>query len=172
MRKIFILHNFFVQILEHFKNYLKNRKDIKKYNIFRIIPHRRVTSKNTYNKEEIFDLYQLGTFSTSQEDSSINIHQENLELVELQAQTEYERHYHKNSTAIIYIISGSGEFLLDEKQIQYNGHKRIVIPEGVMHGFRTSTQTFFLSIQTPPIIDPQSNYIDIHYEKELKNEEN
>ncbi|MBN9412757.1 MAG: cupin domain-containing protein [Candidatus Paracaedimonas acanthamoebae] len=156
------LHNLFIKISTRARNYLKINNDIQRYHIFNGIPHQRITSK-----KEIFDLYQLGIFSSSDQKIA-----ENLELVELQPNANYRPHYHKNSTATIYIILGSGEFILNEKHIIYNPGKRILIPAGIMHGFQTKTRTLFLSIQSPPIIDPQNKHIDIHYEKENSYEEN
>lgn len=168
MENTFSLDNLFVQISSKLKSYVRSNKDIPRYHIFKAIPHRRVTSKNTYGKEEIFDLYQLGIFSASDVNSLASAKKsqkelENLELVELQPKAEYRPHYHKNSSAIIYIILGSGTFMLDEKSIEYNAHKRIFIPAGAMHGFHTHTRTLFLSIQSPPILNPENEHIDIYY---------
>ncbi|WP_032112535.1 cupin domain-containing protein [Candidatus Paracaedibacter symbiosus] len=166
------LCNLFIQISTKLKSCFKSNENISRYHILKAIPYRRVTSKNTYGKEEIFDLYQLGIFSSA---SGVNLLAsagrgqetlENLELVELQPQAEYRPHYHKNSSAVIYIILGSGTFMLGEKNIEYNANKRIVIPAGVVHGFHTQTRTLFLSIQSPPILNPKSEHIDIYYEKE------
>ena len=118
-----------------------------KYDIFKTIPHQRVVSDHG-NSKEIFDLYQCGIFKN-------NSLEENLEFVELPPQAEYSQHYHKNSFAIIYVISGTGQFQLAENLIEYKPGIRIVIPAGVMHGFKTDTLTLFLSIrESPPIIDP------------------
>lgn len=124
--------------------------------IFASIPHKRVVSKNGHG-EEIFDLYQCGSFKNGNDD-------ENLELVELSAESQYRPHYHKNSFATIYIISGTGEFILDKQQIQYNPGLRIHIPAGALHGFRTKDKTLFLSIQSPSIIDRNTQEVDLYYE--------
>jgi quercetin dioxygenase-like cupin family protein len=139
-----------------------------RYSIFKSIPHRRVVSENA-GTQEFFDLYQLGTFtapSFCQPNSEEQTIQENVELVELQPQAEYRPHYHKNSTAVIFIISGSGTFLLGEERMDYQAGKRIVIPAGYMHGFNTHTPTLFLSIQSPPIINSVTGQIDLHYHNE------
>ncbi|MDF2867950.1 MAG: hypothetical protein K0S11_1420 [Gammaproteobacteria bacterium] len=152
------------------KSRFSRRASSSSYTIFNSIPHRRVISKNAVN-EEIFDLYQLGTFSAPSTSFYEEVNeeyemQENVELVELQPQTEYRPHYHQNSAAVIYIASGYGTFLLGDKCIDYRTGKRIVIPAGLMHGFNTQTRTLFLSIQSPPIIDPTTGEVDLHYHNE------
>lgn len=135
-------------------------------------PHKRVC--NTENEtQEIFDLYQLGLFSAPDSflanhiEKSIQNAQpiyENLELVELQPESSYKPHFHQKSAAVIYIISGAGDFLLGDVNMKYHSGMRMVIPAGVLHGFKTHTRTLFLSIQSPPIIDPDTQNIDLQYE--------
>ena len=132
------------------------------YEIFKSIRHQRVVSKRS-NIEEIFDLYQCGVFKKQ----SI---EETVELVELQQKLEYRPHYHEKSSAVVYVISGTGLFQLAENLIDYKPGLRIDIPAGVVHGFKTKTPTLFLSIQSPPIIHPENGEIDLHYEKEGNHE--
>lgn len=143
------------------------------YDIFKSLPYKRVVDAN--QKSEIFDLYQLGSFTVT--DASIftalnkeQTKQEHIELVELQAKTIYRPHYHKNSSAIIYICIGTGIFILGKQQIEYQPGKRVLIPAGTSHGFKTNTCTLFLSIQSPSIVDPVTGQIDIHYDEVLSNE--
>lgn len=126
------------------------------YEIFKSIPHQRVVSKQEQT-EEIFDLYQCGIFKNQSLE-------ENVELVELRPESEYSPHLHKKSSAVVYVISGMGLFQLAEKLIAYQPGLRIDIPAGMLHGFKTKTPTLFLSIQNPPIIDPDNGQIDLHYE--------
>jgi quercetin dioxygenase-like cupin family protein len=132
------------------------------HEIFKSIPHQRIVSKRD-NVEEIFDLYQCGIFDNNSQDEIV-------ELVELQPQSEYIPHYHKNSSAIVYIISGTGLMQLKDNLIEYKPGTRISIPAGVMHGFKTTTRTLFLSIQSPPIINSQTGQIDLHYEAGAQDE--
>lgn len=126
------------------------------HEIFKLLPHQRVISKHA-NNEEIFDLYPCGLFKN-------NLLMENIELVELQPHSQYRPHYHKNSSAVIYIISGTGMLLLSNSLIEYKQETRFTIPAGMTHGFQTKTRTLFLSIQSPPIIHPVNGHIDLHYE--------
>lgn len=137
--------------------------------------HQRVC-KNENGTEEIFDIYQLGlflapdSFLSSYINESIKNNEsthEILELVELQPNAEYKLHFHKKSAAIIYIISGTGIFLLGSHAIDYHPGRRVIIPAGILHGFKTDTRTLFLSIQSPPIIDPQTQQIDLHYQEDI-----
>lgn len=126
------------------------------HDIFESIPYQRIVSKRNH-VEEIFDLYQCGIFHH-------NSLEENIEFVELQPESEYSSHYHKKSSAVVYVISGKGTFQLAESIIDYKPGIRIDIPAGVLHGFKTKTATLFLSIQSPPIINPNNGEIDLHYE--------
>ncbi|OGT45139.1 MAG: hypothetical protein A3E83_07630 [Gammaproteobacteria bacterium RIFCSPHIGHO2_12_FULL_41_20] len=126
------------------------------YEIFKSIPHQRVVSKQA-QAEEIFDLYQCGIFKNRS-------FEENIELVELRPESEYSPHFHKKSSAVVYVISGTGLFQLGENLIEYQPGIRIDIAAGVLHGFKTKTPTLFLSIQSPPIINPENGEIDLHYE--------
>jgi quercetin dioxygenase-like cupin family protein len=132
------------------------------YEIFKSIPHQRVVSKQAHD-QEIFDLYQCGIFNN-------NFTEENVELVELQPLSEYSPHFHKNSSAVVYVISGTGFFQLAGNLIEYKPGIRIDIPAGVIHSFKTNTPTLFLSIQSPPIINPDNGEIDLHYENGDKHE--
>lgn len=131
------------------------------YEIFKSIHHQRIVSK--IHDEEIFDLYQCGIFNN-------NCTEENVELVELQPLSEYRPHFHKKSSAVVYVISGTGFFQLAENSIAYKPGIRIDIPAGVIHGFKTNTPTLFLSIQSPPIINPDNGDIDLHYVNGEKHE--
>ncbi len=125
------------------------------YDIFKSIPHQRVVSKHGAT-EEIFDIYPCGLFQSPN-------HHENVELVALQPQAQYLPHFHQQSAAVLYIISGSGILQLAHQHIKYQPGMRITIPAGFVHGFKTSTRTLFLSIQSPPIIHPENGEIDLHY---------
>jgi len=125
------------------------------------------------NKNEIFDVYHLGSFlapdSLLKEFSGYNQNNdiyENMELVEIQENFNYKPHYHKKSSAIIYIILGGGQFILGSKAIDYCKGTRIKVPAGEIHGFNTKEKTIFLSIQTPSIVDQITGEIDIFYSKD------
>lgn len=126
------------------------------YDIFKTIPHKRVTSSEL-NAPEVFDLYQCGIFNHKQS-------QKNIELVELYPKIRYRSHYHKNSSAVIYIITGQGYFVLGHQQHAYSNGSCFDVPAKKLHGFHTQTHTLFLSIQSPPIIDPLDGSIDLYYE--------
>lgn len=125
------------------------------HELLRCIPHQRVVTQRA-NREETFDLYQCGLFQADTQE-------ENIEFVELQPESEYSLHYHQKSVAIVYVIAGTGFFHLENNNIEYQPGLRLVIPQGVLHGFKTITRTLFLSIQTPPIINPDNGEIDLYY---------
>ena len=115
-----------------------------------------------------FNLLKLGLYPAPKEgapDSETNHSFENIELVMIQARSNSRRHYHKHSDAVVYIVSGQGKLLLGSEAIDYEPNMKIAIPQRTMHGFATDTETVFLSIQNPHIIDPVTGQIDIHYEE-------
>lgn len=130
---------------------------------------------------EVFDLWQLGVFPVNQfvggalcnaaaAASSMSVDaasatEETLELVQLQPNSMYQPHSHTHAAAVVWIISGTGDLLLGGQRLPYKAHQRFILPNGVPHGFHTQEATFFLSIQSPPIIDKNTGSIDIHYDQ-------
>lgn len=125
------------------------------YEIFKSLPHQKITISPN-QQTETFDIYQCGFFQ-------YHLHEENIELVELPSKKRYTPHYHKLSTAIIYVIMGEGIFNLGDKYMEYFPGLRIVIPSNTLHAFQTHSTTLFLSFQSPAIITDNGE-IDIHYE--------
>lgn len=101
---------------------------------------------------EDMSIYRLGIFQNSSYD-----------LVGINAGQTYFPHYHKNSSARVYIIYGQGNAILNNREIPYRPQDIFEIKKGVSHGFSPIKNTLFLSIQTPPIIDSENKKIDIHY---------
>ena len=139
--------------------------------LFKSIPHQRVVSKNV-RAAEVIDLYSLGLFKVQHSHlaqcvAGTSEIVENIELVALQPQSEYKPHYHKYSAAVIYIVQGSGTFRLGDTVSDYYPGKHISIPAGVLHGFNTQTPTLFLSIQSPPILNPENGEVDLYYENSI-----
>lgn len=150
--------------MKFFKNLISNCSLLQK------LPYKEVRGQQD-SKNAIYKLIHLGNFSVSEnscfikqtDEAEVKEIVENVEIVQLNGKTEYKPHLHKNSSAIIYISFGSGVFLLGEKSIQYKRGDRIFIPSGLPHGFITDEHTLFLSIQSPPIINPSSGEIDLYY---------
>ena len=109
------------------------------------------------DRAERFDLLQAGLFQRGEQE-------EQVELVRLEPNAKYAPHYHKKSAAIIYLIAGNGTIVLGAIEKTYQANQCITIPAGMRHGFKTNSETVFLSIQTPSIIDKQTGEIDIYYE--------
>lgn len=137
------------------------------------IPHEHIQSQYV-RSDERFDVFKLGIFKVAKSflsgifgSASNDEHvDEIVELVELQPNAKYRPHYHKKSTAVIYMVLGEGVFVLGEDEVPYCPGQRLDIPAKVPHGFLTKTRTLFLSIQTPPIRDRQTGEVDLHYVEE------
>lgn len=111
------------------------------------LPHKKVKTAI-----ETIDLYQLGNFNGSA-----------YTLIELQAQQYYPPHVHHFSEAKLHIILGKGIIILGKKENNYGPGSYFVIARNTPHGFKVKEQTLFLSIETPPIIDPETQGVDVEY---------
>ncbi|STX51502.1 Cupin domain [Legionella busanensis] len=132
------------------------------------IPLERVYTK-AGKVEEQFELLKLGVFKVEKSilltisNHSLRPSNEIVELVRLKPSSKYQPHYHKQSSAVIYIILGEGFFLSGKNEISYQPGMRFDLPEKTPHGFLTNTETLFLSIQTPPILNYQTGVMDLYY---------
>jgi uncharacterized RmlC-like cupin family protein len=143
------------------------------YEILRHIPHEHIQSQYV-RSDERFDVFKLGIFKVAKSflsaiagaEASNQPVDEIVELVELQPNAKYRPHYHKKSTAVIYMVLGEGVFVLGEDEVPYRPGQRLDIPAMVPHGFLTKTRTLFLSIQTSPIRNRQTGAVDLHYVEE------
>lgn len=111
------------------------------HELFKLIPHQKIVNKKT-NKKVTFDLYQLGSFNN-------NWKTENIALVELEKQVEYQLNEEGKNAVILYIISGNGLIHFNQTSIEYKSGMRIDIPEGVNYLVIPTINSLFLSIQTP-----------------------
>ena len=148
------------------KDYLEEDS---KYKILNLIPYNRIVTQD----QEIYHLYELGLFKVDAVESLVSDLSsptlrsdkiiENVQLVELLPNTEFKVHYHKKTIAVIYIVLGSGTFILGDNHLRYERGERFIIPATVPHGFIVQKSTLFLSIQSPSIRDEKSGKIDIYY---------
>lgn len=141
----------------------------KNNSILNEIPYERIQNKHV-KAGECFNLFKLGEFKVEasyfQEvtrGDEGQLMDEMVELVELQSNSEYQPHYHEKSSAVIYIVLGEGVLMLDQREMAYSPGHRVVIPAKCVHGFKTSSKTLFLSIQSPPIRNVETGEVDIHY---------
>lgn len=138
------------------------------YDILQQIPHEQIHSEYV-KSDERFDVFKLGVFKVKE--SIVNfialdkIEQadEIVELVRLQPKSRYRPHYHQKSSAILYMVFGEGIFICGEKELNYQPGMRLDLPEKTPHGFLTHSETLFLSIQAPPILNRQTGVVDLHY---------
>lgn len=137
------------------------------------IPHEHIQSQYV-RADERFDVFKLGIFKVAKSflsgvvgsvtnDQHVD---EIVELVELQPNAKYRPHYHKESSAVIYMVLGEGVFVLGEDEVPYCPGQRLDISAKVPHGFLTKTRTLFLSIQSPPIRNRETGEVDLHYVQE------
>lgn len=141
------------------------------HDILNKIPHEQIQSQFV-RADERFDVFKLGMyrveksvldFMTCEKNEAVD---EIVELVKLEPNSYYKPHYHKRSSAIIYMIFGEGHVILGENDMPYFPGMRLDIPQETPHGFKTDCETFFLSIQTPPIRNDQTGEVDLYYVEE------
>lgn len=140
------------------------------YDILSSMPYEKIVGDQGASEslsQEVFEIHCLGLFKGpgvslihSKDSNALEI----VELVLLKPKTIYRPHYHKKSTAVIYIIWGRGVFLQDAESKPYDKEHRFVVPPGLKHGFQTTTETLFLSIQTPPILNRETAELDLYYD--------
>lgn len=100
----------------------------------------------------IMDVYRLGIFDS-----------DSFNLVEMQAGQQYPVHIHHNSDARLFMVIGEGIIILGGKEIEYKPGDSYDVKKGISHGFKPRTRTLFLSIQNPPIKDPETGHVDVEY---------
>lgn len=112
----------------------------------------KITHKIVKTEIEEVDLYQLGIFNESA-----------YTLVAFKEGKYYPPHIHSKSTAKIHIIFGSGIIILNGKEKLYTKGDVFLIEKNISHCFRVKEETLFLAIETPPIINTETEEIDIEY---------
>lgn len=118
-----------------------------------------IPKKEVKTDRESLVLYRLGLFGNSM-----------FELVELDSNQVYDSHIHHNSESKLFVVVGEGVINLDGNEKEYKSGDEFLVTKGMSHGFKPKTQTLMLSINTPPILDPENEEMDFEYvEKESDN---
>lgn len=105
-------------------------------------------------------IYELGLFTNS--DGST----ERIDLFVLHPDSNegyYPPHIHKKVHNLLYILQGEGIIILDGVDKTYHLGMKFIVEKGMTHGFRPKKRTLILSFETPPIIDPVTNKVDLEY---------
>lgn len=85
------------------------------------------------------------------------------DLVELFPGVVYPPHYHDKAEGMVLFVVGEGTIQLADREIPYTRGSTFMIEKGVPHGFKPTTPTLFLSIQSPPVKDPVTGEEDLHF---------
>lgn len=87
-----------------------------------------------------------------------------ISLVTIKAVGEYPQHIHSESDAYFIITKGSAVFLSGKEKRQISAGDKVEIPRGMPHGFELAenAELQFLSIQSPPIRNPDTGEEDLH----------
>jgi quercetin dioxygenase-like cupin family protein len=65
---------------------------------------------------------------------------------------EHALHAHKSMDKVYHVISGSGHFLLEDREIPMEAGVMLIAPEGVAHGIRNDgpARLIVLAVLAPP----------------------
>jgi quercetin dioxygenase-like cupin family protein len=107
-------------------------------------------------EQEAYEIVRLGRFNT------VNGSGLTIELVVYEAGSIHPPHRHEHSEVLIYIISGDGVALMGESEDRYHAGSMFRVHHGLRHGFKAETDTLFLSINSPGIVDEDGN-VDFEY---------
>jgi quercetin dioxygenase-like cupin family protein len=91
------------------------------------------------NKER--DIFQFPIFKDG----------EQIVLAILPKGTIYPPHSHEEGNARLYILSGKGVIILEQKKIIYDRGSVFNLTKGIMHGYEVEEETLVLSIQEKAI---------------------
>lgn len=84
------------------------------------------------------------------------------DFVRVLPQESSEIHRHNNAETVLYIVEGQGEVYHNGTWLKVKAGDRIRIGKGVFHGVRTGNDSlFFISVQSPPILDKASGKLDL-----------
>ena len=57
-----------------------------------------------------------------------------------------QRHYHKNTTEVYYILDGNGTMIVDEETVDLSAGVCVYIPPGVRHQVNGHVQTLIMGV--------------------------
>ena len=111
----------------------------------------------TLTNERKLEGFELGEIEGSNAERNIT-------LVKLKQDGQYPQHIHKDSDAVLVIINGNALFLTGKDRIDVKSGDKIEIPRNMPHGFELpkGEQLEFLSVQSPPIRNPETGEEDLH----------
>ena len=94
--------------------------------------------------------------------SRVNSEKGCVEFVRIFEGKEYKQHYHENVDGKFYFLEGKGKIIINDKELEYKKGSTLVVPRKMRHGFIVEEETFFLSIQSQPILNEKGD-IDLKY---------
>jgi mannose-6-phosphate isomerase-like protein (cupin superfamily) len=85
-----------------------------------------------------------------------------VEFVKIFVGQEYKEHYHEHVDGKFYFLEGKGNIVINGNKIPYKNGSSFIVPKGMSHGFEVEEETFFISIQSQPILN-DNGFIDLKY---------
>lgn len=105
--------------------------------------------------QDIFDVTQV-TQDTLLE------HLVGADLVDVAPGQRSKIHRHNLAETVLYFLDGTAEVVVGDETLSVRAGDRIRIGKGVFHGVRTPEGSCrFLSVQTPPILDKATGFLDL-----------
>jgi mannose-6-phosphate isomerase-like protein (cupin superfamily) len=86
-------------------------------------------------------------------------------LVKISRPGAYPQHVHKNSDAVFLIVSGTATLCSGRARIPVRPNDVVEVPRNLAHGFdlEEGKELVWVSIQSPPILDPETGDVDLHH---------
>jgi mannose-6-phosphate isomerase-like protein (cupin superfamily) len=120
------------------------------------------------NKKDVVEILKSLTYK------KIELDDENLEISRVESKKgcvefvrifkgeEYKEHFHEHVDGKFYFLEGKGNIVINGNKIPYKNGSSFVVPKGMSHGFEVEEETFFISIQSQPILN-DNGFIDLKY---------
>jgi quercetin dioxygenase-like cupin family protein len=80
----------------------------------------------------------------------------------IQVRTRIRPQYHKDHSETVYLLEGSGIFILGDRAYPVKEGSLLMIPKGVVHSFEAKQPTSVLAIFNPPFDPSDRIYVDEH----------
>jgi len=86
---------------------------------------------------------------TRKDNEKLNVHRTEI--------TDSQRHYHKKTTEVYYILEGSGVMTLDDQRVELSPGLCIYIPTGVRHQVKGHIKALIIGV---PPFEEEDEYFD------------
>jgi quercetin dioxygenase-like cupin family protein len=80
----------------------------------------------------------------------------------IQVRSRIRPQYHKDHTETVYVLEGSGIFILGDRAYPVKEGSLMMIPKGIVHSFEAKQPTSVLALFNPPFDPSDRVFVDEH----------